>query len=98
MTYDACAQRDAGKLTGNYLRILRLMQRARGPVTVRLFRYELYTSRGRPEPDEFGYNISHLRTVTGLGIRNYGQAGYGLVPELNEPWCEPEKWEEKEGD
>src|SRR5579859_2578126 len=101
--------RTRGKLTGNRLELLRLLQRAYpGPVTEELMRYQLWRRRKLPEPEKFHYNISHIKLITGLGIVFHrdewirGKQGWELVPapgwclapELNEPWCEPEKWED----
>jgi hypothetical protein len=84
--------RNEGQLTGNRLKILRMLQRANGPVTERLFHYHIWEAHGKLPPAEFHYNISHLRVITGLGIVNHGEAGWMLVPECNASWCNAERW------
>lgn len=86
--------RDSGEITGNRREVLRLLQRAGGPVTEELMRYHLYRRFGDPEPRNVYDTITHIRVITGLGVVSRGDAGWALAPVLNEAWCRPEIWED----
>ena len=85
--------RNAG-LVGIRLEILRLMQRAGGPVTEELIRYQVWRRRGTREPVDIQNNFSYIRHITGLGIVRCGAAGWMLTPHLDEPWCDRERWKD----
>ncbi len=79
-------------LTFQEAAILRMLQRAKGPVTRRIIELELWGRYGKPLPTNVHPYIANIRRVTGLGIVGRLDAGWLLVPELNATWCESEKW------
>jgi len=86
--------RDKRDIQGHAREILRLLMRTHGPVTRRLMEYHIWERRGINPPSEIRHYFSHIRTITGLGIRHYlPQRSYALDAHLNEHWCTPEAWE-----
>lgn len=81
-------------LTYQEMTILRMLQRAKGPVTRRLFELELWDRHGKTPPMNFHPYLANIKRVTGLGIIGRRDAGWLLAPELNATWCVPEKWDD----